>query len=92
MHNLPTARFRAIRTRYVGPTNTQPGRIVADAGDRASRVVVAWNHALNTDDNHAAAAVAVTKKMGWDDPAYFSPLIGGGYNSDYFWVFSDGAH
>ena len=88
MTTLPTARFRAIRTRFVGPTNTRGSRIIADAGDRASRVVVDYDHSLNTDDNHAAAAVAVTHKMGWDDE-YYSPLTGGGYGSEYFWVFTE---
>jgi hypothetical protein len=83
---LPVARYRAIRTRFVGPTNTRGSRVIADAGDRASRVVLDWDHALNTDENHAAAAVAVTEKMGWNGQ-YYSPLVGGGYRSDYFWVF-----
>jgi hypothetical protein len=86
---LPTARYRAIRTRYVGPTNTRGSRIIADAGDRASRVVVSYDPALNTDQNHAYAAVLVTRKMGWDDPQYFTPLVGGGYNAEYFWVFQN---
>lgn len=85
--NLPTARYRAIRTHYVGPTNTRPGRIIADAGDRESRVVVEYDHSLNTDQNHAYAAVLVTRKMGWVGE-YFTPLVGGGYGHDNYWVFT----
>ena len=85
---LPTARYRAIRTHYVGPTNTRAGRIVADAGDRASRVTVEWDHALNSEQNHAYAAVLVTRKMGWTGE-FYTPLAGGGYGAEYFWVFTE---
>jgi hypothetical protein len=83
---LPTARYRAIRTRFAGPTNTRGSRIIADAGDRQSRVTVDYDHALNTDQNHAYAAVLVTRKMGWTGE-YYPPLAGGGYGNEYFWVF-----
>ncbi len=87
---LPTARFRAIRTRFVGPTNTRGSRVIADAGDRASRVVLDWDHALNSEQNHATAAVAVTEKMGWTGE-YYTPLVGGGYGMDTYWVFTSEA-
>ncbi len=87
---LPTARYRAIRTHFAAPTNTRGSRIIGDAGDRASRVVLNWDHALNSDQNHAAAAVAVTEKMGWTGE-YYTPLVGGAYGSDTFWVFSEKA-
>jgi hypothetical protein len=87
MQTLPTADYRAIRTRYVGPSNTRPGRIIADAGDRASRVTVEYDHALNPTQNHAYAAVLVTRKMGWNDAQYHTPLVGGAYDNVYFWVF-----
>jgi len=88
---LPTARYRAIRTRYVGPSNTKAGRIVADAGDRASRVTFEYDHSLNTVQNHAYAALLVTRKMGWtpEPDNRFTPLTGGGYNAEYFWVFTE---
>jgi len=87
---LPEARYRAIRTHYVGPTNTRGGRIVADAGDRASRVVFEYDHSLNSEQNHAYAALLVTRKMGWtpEPDNHFTPLVGGGYGYEYFWVFS----
>jgi len=84
---LPEACYRAIQTRYVGPTNFRGSRIIADAGDRASRVVVDYEPALNPEQNHAYAAVLVTRKMGWDDPQYFTPLVGGELNDRYVWVF-----
>jgi len=88
---LPTARYRAIQTRFVGPTNTRGSRIIADAGDRDSRVTVDYDHGLNPEQNHAYAAVLVTRKMGWDDPQYFSPLVGGALGNRYVWVFTEPA-
>lgn len=62
----------AIRTYYVGPTNSRGSRIVAQGAkaDRsrgwpAQRVTLHWNHALNADGNHKAAAKALADKFGW---------------------------
>ena len=85
---LPTAHYRAIRTRFAGPTNSRGSRIIADAGDRASRVTVDWDHSLNSEQNHAYGALLVTRKMGWTGE-YYSPLVGGAYGNAYFWVFTD---
>ena len=54
---------QAIETRYLGPTNTKGGRIKATAW--AGSVTVGYDHALNTDGNHKAAADALIAKMGW---------------------------
>ena len=83
---LPEARYRAIRTRYVGPTNNRGSRVIADAGDRASRLTLEWDDRLNAEQNHAAAAVALTQKMGWVGE-YYTPLVGGAFPDHYVWVF-----
>jgi hypothetical protein len=85
--NLPEARYRAIRTRFFGPTNTRGSRYVADAGDDM-RVSVQADDALNSEQNHATAAMALVRKMGWDAPVY-QPITGGQYEGDgsYYWVF-----
>jgi len=54
---------QAIETRYLGPTNTKDGRIKATAW--AGSVTVPYDHALNPDSNHKAAADALIAKMGW---------------------------
>jgi len=54
---------QAIETRYLGPTNYRGGRIKATAW--AGSVTVPYDHALNTDGNHKAAADALIAKMGW---------------------------
>lgn len=86
MSSLPEARYRAIQTRYLGPTDFRGSRVVADAGDRASRIVLDWDDRLNPEQNHAAAAVALTEKMGWVGE-YYSPLVGGAFPDRYVWVF-----
>jgi hypothetical protein len=62
--------------------------VIADAGDAKSRVILSWDPALNTDNNHAKAAVAVCEKMGWVGE-YYTPLVGGQYENEYYWVFTD---
>ena len=54
---------QAIKTRYLGATNTKGGRIKAIAW--AGSVTVPYDHALNADANHKAAADALIAKMGW---------------------------
>lgn len=87
MQDRPRARFRAIRTHFVGPTNTRGSRIIGDAGDTASKVTLEWDHRLSVEGNHAAAAVAVTDKMGWNGE-FYTPLVGGEYQNSYYWVFT----
>ena len=55
---------QAIETRYLGPTNTKGGRIKATAW--GGSVTVPYDHALNTEDAHKAAADALIAKMGWN--------------------------
>jgi len=51
-----------ITTRYVGPTNCRPSRVIAthkrDNGT-TWRATVAWDHALNSEQNHSTAAAAL---------------------------------
>ena len=75
--------FQAIETRYIGPTNTRPSRIVATAD--AGRVVVSWEHGLGIVENHRVAAVALAKRFGWLDDG--SALVGGSLRgSSMAWV------
>ena len=54
----------AIQTKYVGPTNTKPGRIVANAGMKR-RVVVDYDHRVSSTDAHRLAVVALCEKFNW---------------------------
>lgn len=55
--------MQAITTKYIPCTDRRPSRVKAtcDAGS----VVVAWDHSMNVDENHHAAAVALQTKLGW---------------------------
>lgn len=56
--------YQAIVTKYAGPTNSRGSRIIVRA--QAGRMIVAWDHALNPSQNHAAAARAFAEKWGWN--------------------------
>jgi hypothetical protein len=57
---------QAIVTKYHGATNTKGSRISATTG-AGIRVYVAYDHALNIDQMHAAACEALLAHMGWGD-------------------------
>ncbi len=58
-----------ITTKYLGPTNCRGSRVKAiasgSAPDHRLELTVDWNAALNVDNNHARAAQALAKKLGW---------------------------
>lgn len=71
--------LQAIRTRYLGPTNYKPGRIVASAP--AGKVTLEYDHALrNADANHRRAAEALAERYGWTGERY-GPLVAGGLDN-----------
>ena len=53
--------YQAIETRYLGPTNTKGGRIKAECW--GGNITIGYDHALNSDEAHKAAAVALLEKM-----------------------------
>lgn len=57
--------MQAIVTKYIGPTDTKGARIKAtcDAGS----ITIDYPHELSGDDVHAKAAMALVRKLGWDD-------------------------
>lgn len=57
--------LQAIVTKYLGPSNVRGSRIKASAA--AGSVTVSYNHALNSEDNHLAAAETLARKYGWLD-------------------------
>lgn len=56
-----------IRTRYHGPTNARGSRISATTIS-GRRVYVPYDHALNTVDNHTAAARKLAALIAWTLP------------------------
>ena len=55
--------FQAIVTKYLSPTNVRGARVKATAA--AGSVTLHWDHALNSEDNHTAAAKALANKYNW---------------------------
>lgn len=55
--------MQSIETKYLGATDYKPSRIIARA--QAGRVIVLWDHSLDQEANHDAAAKVLCKKFGW---------------------------
>jgi hypothetical protein len=57
--------MQAILTKYLGPTDTKGARISArcDAGS----IMIPYPHELSGYDVHAAAAMALVRKLEWRD-------------------------
>lgn len=56
----------AIITKYVGPTNHRGSRIIvkSNAG-KVSRISVSYDHALDIEENHIAAAHEYARRNDW---------------------------
>ena len=77
---------QAIKTKYLSPTNHKGTRVKAQAD--AGSVIVEWDHALESSENHAAAAQMLCQKYGWNKQGKKSyKLIQGGIdNGNYVFV------
>jgi hypothetical protein len=56
-------KMQAIYTRYLGPSDTRGTRVKAFAD--AGSITLSWDHRLNPEGNHKAAAEALANKLGW---------------------------
>lgn len=72
--------YQAIVTRYHGATNTRGARIKASADGHS--VTLPWDHSVGAQENHAAACLALLRKMAWAGDYYSGGLAG----SDNVWV------
>lgn len=73
---------QAISTKYLGATNHRGSRIKATCP--AGSLTVPFDHALNAPNNHAAAGIALARKLGWT-----GTLSLGGTKEGYVLVFVD---
>ena len=73
--------YKAIVTKYHGPTNTRGSRISASDGD-GNRVSVSYDHALSGEAVHRVAAEALCAKMKWTGRP-----VAGGLRDGYAFVF-----
>ena len=55
---------QAITTKYFGPSNVKGSRVKATAS--AGSITLHWDHALNAEQNHTAAAKALVDKFKWN--------------------------
>jgi len=56
---------QAIATKYLSPTNTKGGRIKATC--EAGSITIDFRHDLGAQLTHRVAAMALAKKIGWDN-------------------------
>jgi hypothetical protein len=70
-----TMAFQAIVTKFIGPSNVRGARVKATAD--AGSITLSWDHALNHERNHKAAAMALASKYGWH-----GRYVGGGMPSN----------
>ena len=55
--------MKAIQTVYHGPTDTRGSRIIASCD--GGRIIMGYQHELNSEGNHREAAQKLCIKMGW---------------------------
>jgi hypothetical protein len=83
----PPLQGPVIVTRYLGPTNYRPSRVVATHqrdSEKTYRVTLSWDDALNSEANHQAAADALLAKY-W--PESDLSIVGRGHDhSSYYWL------
>lgn len=72
--------MQAIKTRYLGPTNTKGSRIKASCD--AKSIIVPWDYEKSTTDNHWAACIALKERLGWTGNMAMGSLGG-----DFVFVF-----
>lgn len=76
--------MQAIITRFIPCTNYRQSRVKAVC--EAGSLTLGWDHALNVEENHQAAAQALQIKLGWVGGNY-GTLVGGGMpKGGYCWV------
>ena len=80
--------MQSIQTKFVGPTNSHGTRVRAkcDAGS----ITVVWDDALGEKQNHALAAMALVRQLGWTyEAGYHGNWLAGSINvMDYVFVYS----
>ena len=85
---------QCIKTRYVSPTDTKPGRVKATC-ERGS-ITIDWMHEGNVGENHRAAVAALLSKFSTEDFAkygeksngwgHMAEWRGGADKSEHVWV------
>lgn len=77
--------FRAIHTKYIGPSNTRGSRIKA-FDEAGNSVTIGYDDDVKRDEPYAEACRKLCEKMGWT-----GRLVGGGTKGGYTFVFVEDA-
>lgn len=72
---------QVIITRYHGPTNYRGSRISATCW--RGKVVLSYDHTLDSDDNHRQAATMLCQKMNNEDREKYRPRYGNDYRGGW---------
>lgn len=69
---------QSIQTHYIGPTDHRGSRVKAKTAGGLS-LTQDWDDALDMDENHRRAAMALAVKLNWLGRWYAGGAVGGGY-------------
>jgi hypothetical protein len=82
--------MQAITTKFLAPTNSRGARIKASCD--AGSMIIPFPCGLNDEQAHAAAAMALVRKLGWTpENGYNDQWHGGSVNGHYVFVYGDGS-
>jgi len=70
--------MQAITTKYIGPSNVKGSRIKASCD--AGSITIPYPHELSGQDVHAKAAMALVRKLKWNN---YGTWVCGGVGSGY---------
>jgi len=77
--------MQTISTKYLGPTNTKPSRIISRASSSPGSITINVDHSYSIEDNHSFAVRHLMKKLGW-----YGKMCGGHTKDGMCWVFMEG--
>lgn len=77
--------MQAIRTRYLGPTNTRSARMSAQC--QGGKTTIPYDDMIGLDANHHQAMLALAELLQW--PQSFL-AVAGTYNGDTYHCFYQG--
>jgi hypothetical protein len=73
--------MQAIKTKFLGCTNTKGARIVASCANGKIKHVMGYDFALSHEKNHIEAAKQLRKKLCWNER-----MTWGYFGGDYFFT------
>lgn len=82
--------MQAITTKFLGATDSKGSRVKATT--EAGSITIPYPHELSGQDVHAAAAMALVRKLGWTpENGYHKSWICGGASFGFVFVYGSDA-